>query len=160
MGSFRYVLSRRHVLQASVSAALVSMLRVDVAAASLLDRNDRRSYVSRVTNVAGRQLEAEALLTHERFTVPIAGFPPQVIPRIGDLVTVTNSHPSFSMANLPVCSWYVGPVMSRSDGRAEIAGLLAAGPLRPKVLNDGHQAVCLLDTTLSDRQVLGVRVAA
>lgn len=154
-------LSRRRVIQLGAGAVAASFLVPNAAAAHSNERAGWRSYLSRVTGVTGRRLDAVALATQERFSAPMVGFPPYVKPRVGDLVTITDGHPGYRVAALPVCAWYSGTPTRASGATVDINGIVALrSPVWSAKLRGQRVDVCLLDSTLANRQILDIRLAS
>lgn len=160
----RYRVTRRRILELGAGVAATVLLPTNISEAApppSAPSGVRHSYVSRVITVGGGRLEAEALTTHQRLSAPIVGFPPGVTPRAGDLVTITDSHPEYPIAALPVCRWHEGRPTSLTSGAIEIAGVAASGSaLFPAAVRNQTVRACLLDTTLRDHQVLAIRGVA
>jgi hypothetical protein len=104
---------------------------------------------------------AAGVPTVSRATLPYAGFPEAVTPRVGDLVAVGENISGHDIAAAPLCHWIKGVPKARPDGYLEVdghavtsfPGLTSAAEAKADVM------VCVLDTDLPVAQVLGVRSA-
>jgi hypothetical protein len=164
--------SRRNVLRvAAVVTASTTAVAVigDAAAGSpaadpgAAPRTGKRAELGRVSRT-GRPMvmvETPATMNQSRVSspqlVPFVGFPDYVVPRVGDLVTVTDDWPGIALAAVPVCHWVTGVPKALSNGEFAIAGArVATSPLLSGTRNV-PVAVCLLDTELPTAQVLATR---
>jgi hypothetical protein len=172
MGTDRGV-SRRQILRVSAvvasSAAAVAVVSAagDVAAADPGRAPDtgKRAELGRVANADTALLRVEApdQANNSRVRspqlVPFVGFPDHVVPRVGDLVTVTDDWPGVALAAVPVCHWVTGVPKAQPGGTFTIGGTaVEASPLLQDV-GAKRVTVCVLDTELSTAQVLATRAA-
>lgn len=89
--------------------------------------------------------------------VPYIGFPEHVVPRVGDLVTVTDAWPGVALAAIPVCHWVTGVPKALPSGGFQIGDTrVVASPLLKDVIGNRIRA-CILDTELPTAQVLATR---
>jgi hypothetical protein len=109
--------------------------------------------------VDGDRLDVVLLGSRDRLTVPIIGFG-DVTPRVGDRLTVTDRVPGYGLVALPLCSWITGTPRPSTQEIIEIAGTsIVSSPAIRAISRRGEAVrVCLLDSALSSRQVLGVRM--
>jgi hypothetical protein len=128
---------------------------------------------ARVTAVSGSTIDAEALDPEEEpeepwAAVPVALFPWDLVPRVGDHVTVTDAVDGLPLAAVPLCAWVDGtPTASASGGyvvagRATVpANRIAAEPAGVLAAAEGARAitVCLADTELEEALVFQARTA-
>ena len=165
-------MSRRRVLRVSAlvasSAAAVAVASDGASAAPGQPPTgspaDSRAELGRVSKAGGGvallQVEAPDTPNASRVAgtelVPYAGFPDHIVPRVGDLVVVTD-WAGQGLAAVPVCHWITGVPTRRPDGDFSIGDtVLAASPLLEHAGRKPIQ-VCVLDTELPTAQVLATR---
>jgi hypothetical protein len=161
-------MSRRRVLRVSAlvasSAAAVTVAESAATAAPGQPSTGSRAELGRVSKTgdgtALLQVESpdtpHASRVADRELVPYAGFPDHVVPRVGDLVVVTD-WAGKGLAAVPVCHWISGVPRRRPDGDFSIGDtVLAATPLLEHAGRKPIQ-VCVLDTELPTAQVLATR---
>lgn len=98
-----------------------------------------------------------ALETQQQLSAAIVGFPRNVTLRVGDFVTVTDGHPGYALAALPVCTWFTGSPKESTSGIVEISGISALTSPTSTPPRGQAVSICLLDTSLPERQILGIR---
>jgi hypothetical protein len=74
-------------------------------------------------------------------------------------VTVTDRIGGYALAAVPLCSWVNGVATRKPDGTVVIGGQAVAdsSKARSAVARQTALNVCLLETTLRNRQVLDIR---
>jgi hypothetical protein len=151
-------LSRRRFLQAGAAAAAAATAGAVVA--SPADAAPApKGYAARVLSVDNLSVTTVALHGGRRATVPYAGFPKGVKPRVGDIVTVGQPLPEREPAALPSCTWYEGDLEQVGPDLYSVGGetFVRAASLGDTILV-GHPAkVCLLDTEQSVAQPLTIQ---
>lgn len=167
--------SRRNVLKTGIAGLLgLGLAKATTGSGSPAFADEtvatgRTGYVARVVRLDGRMAVVVPLplnkggagrppisLLHTSF--PLVGFPDHVVPRTGDLVTVTED-PQEQLAALPVCAWVTGVPRLLPSGEYEIAGQRTTADSIVGHLSTGTVSACLLGTQLSSAQVLSVRAA-
>lgn len=171
-------IGRRRALGLALGAGATASLAAatPVAAAAPLATEGPRStdyfaVPARVTTVSGSALDLATLDPADEPSlpwtgVPVAGFPWELRPRVGDHVTVTNGFLDLALAAVPLCSWIdATPVASGAGyavgGRQTVArGAILGAPanaLATAVQGGKGVSVCLVDTDLPAALVLQVR---
>lgn len=165
MSARRDRISRRQLLRVgAVTAVGVGLSGVNarqVAASPLPDATGATHGLTapgQVTAVSGGRLDVLAFRTMARFSVPIVGFG-DVTPRIGDFVTVTNRVPGHALVALPLCRWITGAPKPLTEQIVDIGGtfVLSSSAIRSVSERGETVQVCLMDSALRSRQVLGLR---
>lgn len=158
-------LSRRRFIELGAGVAATTFIAGPAAGqadAATRQGSGRRyfSRVARVTHLTGHNLHATAITIEQALSAPIFGFPADAKPRVGDLVVITDSVPGYPLAALPVCRWHTGRVSQLTTTTFAIDGTPALNsPMLPTSMHGQTLKVCLLETSLAEHLVLGVRPA-
>jgi hypothetical protein len=171
-------LSRREALNVGVGIAAAAAagggLETVFAAAGVSSNTDAGEAhiagVGTVQAVNGPSVTAR-MAGGEAVSARLSGFPPTVLPRAGDLVAIDRGmdrplcakgsapSPIFPAAH-PLCHWSVGiPTVQGSVVAIGTIRLAASTAVLQAAKRRAHVAICTLDSTLADRQVLSIRPA-
>jgi len=152
--------SRRQILQLGAATVAAGAFAVNSPSTSSADASPADPSTpgfaeqAQVTRVKDHEVDVLVLKTMDRRSAPIVGFP--LVPRVGDLVTVSDRLPGYPLAAVPLCRWITGVPQQQRNHTMDIGGVVAADS--PKLHGaTGALSVCVLDTSLPTGQVLAVR---
>lgn len=162
--------TRRQAIQIGVTAASVAVVGSAVGSTGAVASAADRGAVGRVRSVSGGIAELDLLAGPSgaavtqvvgRASVPLLGFPENVVPRAGDRVAISTTTPGYEAAAFPLAHWVTGTPRATGDGSFVLGGERITGTpaLHLAGKSGGAVAVCLLDTELHVAQVLHVRAA-
>ncbi|MEV4360059.1 hypothetical protein ACWEPL_63910 [Nonomuraea sp. NPDC004186] len=138
--------------------ATVSTVAAGALASEALASATTVEETARVTEIAAGTVTAVAERDGRTFkSVSYTGFPEGVLPRVGDLVTVTDRVSELGLVALPLCSWTTGTPSRDSKGVVSLNGVKAAPSQQLSAAGQSSVLVALMGTTLPDAQVLDVR---
>jgi hypothetical protein len=164
-------LSRRNMLRGgaavasgvAITAGVETAATADSGTADSAPHTGKRADVARVTGRESKTLTLQAnksaAARQPAEKVPFVGFPNNVVPRTGDLVTIVEDWPGYALAAVPLCHWLTGVPKALPNGEVSVSGarMIASPELAPGLQTRKLVKVCVLDTELETAQVLMVR---
>jgi hypothetical protein len=157
----RRVLSRRNLLRTGTVATVSAVAAGALASDALAAADTAVEETARVTEIASGTVTAVTERGGRSFTnVAYTGFPEGVLPRVGDLVTVTDRIAELGLVALPLCSWAKGAPSRDTQGRMSVGGVKAVPSQQLGTAGQDPVIVAFMATTLPDAQVLDVRTSS